>query len=174
VKPLRKHSRLVAIRVSSTYVGVSGEAEGDGADERALARPVGPDDEVEARAGAADEAVVGHEVEELDLHDVPRHVVVLPALGRRRAGGELGALGGARGRHRWREAARVRRLGSGDVWVLGGFGRNGRGTEKRGTNGQPQARWCVRGGQSKPDDPLRRVQRAEAEAEDPHKSTAPC
>ena len=99
---------MVAIRVSSTYVGVSGKAEGNGADERALAGPIGPDDEVETRAGAADEVVVGHEVEELDLHDVPRHVVVLPSLGRRLAGGELGALGGARGRHRRREAARVR------------------------------------------------------------------
>lgn len=98
----------MAIRVSSTYVGVSGKAEGNGADERALAGPIGPDDEVETRAGAADEVVVGHEVEELDLHDVPRHVVVLPSLGRRLAGGELGALGGARGRHRRREAARVR------------------------------------------------------------------
>jgi len=81
-------------------VGVAGEAERDGADEGALAGAVGADDEVEARAGAADEAVVGHEVAELDLHDVPRDVVVLPALGRRGAPVELGALGGAWGRHR--------------------------------------------------------------------------
>lgn len=98
-------AQIGEVRASSAYVGVSGEAEGDGADERALAGPVGPDDEVEARAGTADEAVVGHEVAELNLHDVPRHVVVLPALGRGRAGVEPGALGGARGRHRRRDGA---------------------------------------------------------------------
>lgn len=82
---------------------VGGEGEGDGADEGALAGAVGADDEVEARAGAADEAVVGHEVAELDLDDVARHVVVVPSQGRGGGGGggDLGALGGAGGRHGW-------------------------------------------------------------------------
>lgn len=91
-----------------TYAGVSGEGEGDGADEGALAGAVGADDEVEAGTGAAGEVVVGHEVAELDLHDVARHVVVVPTLRgrgrrRRRGGGgrgiHLGALGGAGARH---------------------------------------------------------------------------
>lgn len=86
-----------------TYAGVSGEGEGDGADEGALAGAVGAEDEVEAGAWAAGEAVVGHEVGELDLDDVPRHVAAVPApqlrrrRRRRRRGGDPGALGGARG-----------------------------------------------------------------------------
>lgn len=83
------------------YAGVSGEGEGDGTDEGALAGAVGAGNEVEAGAGVAGEAVVRHEVQELDLDDVARHVVVVPAprLSRRRRwrrGVDPGARGGGR------------------------------------------------------------------------------
>ena len=106
--------------------GVGGQGEGDGADEGTLAGAVGADDEVEARAGAADEAVVGHEVAELDLDDVARHVVVVAPLGR--GGGicdggggglEFGALGSAGGRHGRRGGGGMVGLG---LWAGCGWG----------------------------------------------------
>lgn len=82
------------------YAWVSGERECDGADEGALAGAVGADDEVEAGAGAAGEAVVGHEVAELDLHDVPRHVVVIASAEPQKRGKSDGKNRAARGKGR--------------------------------------------------------------------------
>lgn len=57
-------------------MGLASKAKSDGTNEGALPRTIRPDNEIEAWPRLTSEMIVGHEVVDLDLDDVPWKVVI--------------------------------------------------------------------------------------------------